>query len=110
VVAGASGSRHRSEARALLAALPEEDRAIWATAFYAGLRRGELMALRDEAVDLEAGEIKVVAGWDVAERAEIPTKGRERRTVPIIGELRRVLLEHRLRTGRRDRDLLFGES
>jgi integrase len=35
-----------SEAAALLAALPQEDRALWATAFYAGLRRGELRGLR----------------------------------------------------------------
>ena len=34
------------EAAALLAALPEEERPLWATALYAGLRRGELMALR----------------------------------------------------------------
>ena len=30
------------EAKALLAALPDEYRAVWATAMYAGLRRGEL--------------------------------------------------------------------
>jgi site-specific recombinase XerC len=35
-----------TEAAALLAALPKEDRALWATAFYGGLRRGELQALR----------------------------------------------------------------
>ena len=35
-----------AEAADLLAALPDEDRAIWATAMYAGLRRGELRALR----------------------------------------------------------------
>jgi integrase len=69
------------EAQALLAVLAEGDRAIWATAFYAGLRRGELRALRDQAVDLEAGEIRVVAGWDAVE-GEQPTKGGERRTVP----------------------------
>ena len=34
------------EAAALLGALPAEDRPLWATAFYAGLRRGELQALR----------------------------------------------------------------
>jgi integrase len=32
-----------------------KDRAAWATAIYAGLRRGELMALRREDVDLAAG-------------------------------------------------------
>ena len=86
------------EAKALLAALRVEDRAVWATAFYAGLRRGELMALRDQAVDIKAGEIRVVAGWvagwdEVAGERE--TKGRERRAVPIIGELSMILAAHR---------------
>jgi integrase len=98
-----------AEAKALLAALPEEDRAVWATAFYAGLRRGELLALRDEAIDLDAGEIAVVAGWDPVE-GEQETKGRACRTVPIIGELRAVLAAHRLRTGRRGADLAFGAT
>jgi integrase len=94
---------------AQVAALPVEDRAAWATAFYAGLRRGELMALRDEAVDLKAGEIRVVAGWDPVE-GEQETKGRGRRTVPIIGELSAILAAHRLRTGRRGTDLMFGAT
>jgi integrase len=98
-----------AESKALLAALRVEDRAIWATAFYAGLRRGELMALRDQAVDLKASEVRVVAGWDDVE-GEQETKGRERRTVPIIGELGAILAAHRLRTGRRSDDLMFGES
>jgi integrase len=34
-----------NEADRLLAALPDDDRALWSTAFFAGLRRGELMAL-----------------------------------------------------------------
>ena len=41
-----------AEAESLLAVLPEADRALWATALYAGLRRGELMALRFEDVVL----------------------------------------------------------
>jgi integrase len=98
-----------AEARALLAALPDDDRAVWATAFYAGLRRGELMALRDEAIDLDAREIRVVAGWDAVE-GEQPTKGRNRRVVPIIGDLRALLAAHRLRTGRRGPDRAFGET
>lgn len=31
-----------AEAEALIAAVPQADRPIWATAMYAGLRRGEL--------------------------------------------------------------------
>ena len=44
---------------ALLAVLPPEERAIWVTAFYAGLRRGELQALRCMDVDLRADLIHV---------------------------------------------------
>jgi integrase len=65
--------------------------------------------LRDQAVDFDAGEIRVLAGWDAIE-GEQPTKGRERRTVPMIGELRTILAAHRLRSGRRGTDLMFGAS
>ena len=45
-IARPRGRRERiatpAEAGALIAALPVEDRALWATAMYAGLRRGEL--------------------------------------------------------------------
>jgi integrase len=51
----------------LLAALPEQDRAIWATAMYAGLRLGELRALRYEHVDIRGGVIGVEASWDPRE-------------------------------------------
>lgn len=48
----ARGKRERiasaDEAKALLDALPIDDRDLWATAFYAGLRRGELHALRSQ--------------------------------------------------------------
>jgi integrase len=51
-----------AEAEALIAALPVADRPIWATAMYAGLRRGELQALRAEDVDLPNGVIRVELG------------------------------------------------
>lgn len=52
------------EAAALIAASPQRDRAIWAKAMYAGLRLGELRALRVEDVDLARGVIHVERGWD----------------------------------------------
>jgi hypothetical protein len=74
---------------------------------YAGLRRGELKALRAGSVDLKANVIHVVRGWDDKE-GEIETKGRNLRRVPIIPELRELLLAHLMHTGRRDDDLVFG--
>jgi integrase len=80
-----------AEAERLLLALPVEDRPIWATAFYAGLRRGEIQALRPSDVDFASSEITVNRSWDQYE-GPIPTKSRAgRRTVPMIGVLRSYL-------------------
>ena len=54
------------EAEALIEAVPAQDRPIWATAMYAGLRRGELQALRADDVDLDSGLIRVEFGWSTA--------------------------------------------
>ena len=43
----------------LIAALPVADRAVWGTAFYAGLRLGELRALRWKDVNIAAGKLHV---------------------------------------------------
>ena len=86
------------EAAELLEALPERDRALWATALYGGLRRGELQALRWEDVDLAKGVIRVERAWDVRE-GEIEPKSRAgRRTVPIAAVLRDHLVEHKQRS------------
>ncbi len=53
-----------AEAEALIAAARKRDRAVSATAFYAGLRRGELMVLRWDDVSLFEGIIDVHRGWE----------------------------------------------
>lgn len=95
-----------AECANLLAALSEAERPLWATAMYAGLRRGELMALQLQDVNLDAGIIRVRRGWD-ALQGEIDTKSRQTRKVPIASALRGHLAAHLLRTGRRD-GLMFG--
>jgi integrase len=97
------------EAARLLEVLSDDDRPIWATAFYCGLRRGELRALRVSKVDLQKRVIDVERGWDDLE-GEIATKGRNRRRVPIPNVLLPLLREHLLRSGRRGEDLIFGAS
>jgi integrase len=87
------------EAEVLIATVPEQDRVLWATAMYAGLRRGELRAMRWEDVDLAAGVIRVERSWDRVV-GEIETKSTAgRRKVPIAAVLRSHLLAHRLKTG-----------
>lgn len=86
------------EAAALIGALPAQDRALWATAMYAGLRRGELMALGWEHVDLAQGVIRVERSWDDKEGFVEPKSRVGRRTVPIPSVLRSYLAEHRLRS------------
>jgi integrase len=107
------GARDRiaspAEAAELLAALPEHDRALWATAMYAGLRRGELLALRWEDVDLAGGVIHVERSWDAKEGAVAPKSRAGWRTVPIPAVLRDYLVEHKLRSGRHV-GLVFGTS
>jgi integrase len=84
-------------AEALIVALPAEDRALWATALYAGLRLEELRALQWDDVDLSAGVIRVHRSWD-AKVGQIAPKSRAGvRRVPIVGVLRELLIEHRLR-------------
>jgi integrase len=98
------------EVAALLDALPAEDRPLWATALYAGLRRGELQALRVSDVDLGASLIRVEHGWDQYGGAIEPKSRAGRRTVPLLALLRDYLDEHLLRTGRGGSQLMFGRT
>jgi integrase len=98
------------EAAALLAALAAEDRPIWATAFYAGLRRGELQALRVCDLDLKGNLITVERGWDQEEGIIEPKSRAGRRAVPLLAILRGYLEAHLRRTGRRGEELVFGRA
>jgi integrase len=80
----------------LLEAVPAEDRAIWATALYAGLRYGELRALRWGAVDLAGGTIRVRESWDAMEGSIAPKTRTSHRTTPIPGVLRDCLVDRKL--------------
>lgn len=97
---GVSGARRTrfaepAEIAALIAAAPEGDRPIWATAAYAGLRRGELRGLRTTDVDLGAGIIRVRQSWVAKERRVGLLKTEtSRRDVPISAVLRPFLEEH----------------
>ncbi len=115
----ARGSRERiaspEEAVALVEALSEEDRALWATAFYAGLRRGELRALRWSDVDLKGKLIRVERTLDDGERErrgeELEPKTKAgRRRVSILRALHGYLAAHKLRSGRDGTELVFGRT
>jgi integrase len=108
------GTRDRiataTEAAALLAALADRDRALWATAMYAGLRRGELQALDWTHVNLNANTIRVSRAWDRVEGFIDPKSEKGKRTVPIAAALSRHLREHKLSQGRGGRALVFGPA
>jgi integrase len=97
------------EATQLLRALQPEDRALWATALYAGLRLGELRALDWEHVDLAAGTIRVERSFDPKAGFVEPKSRAGRRRVPVPSVLREALIEHKLLVGR-DAGLVFGRS
>lgn len=109
--AAARGARERiataAEASRLIDALPESDRPIWATAFYAGLRRGELQALRVSDVDLSRSEIAVRRSWDQYEGPIPPKSMAGVRTVPILAVLHGYL---DARAHGAASDLLFGRG
>jgi hypothetical protein len=106
-----AGSRERAatpqEAAELLEPLEELERGLWATAFYAGLRRGELRALRRHDIDVDAATITVERGWDDKEGPIEPKSRAGKRTVFLVDALRPVLEPLAIRPGNPD-GLLFG--
>ncbi len=84
-----------AEAATLIDVLADPaDRSIWATAFYAGLRRGELRGLFVSDVDLEARTISVRRAWDALEGEIDPKSYNSVRVVPISDPLMTVLMAY----------------
>jgi integrase len=104
-----------ADALARIDALPKAHRALWATAFFAGLRRGELRALRVRdlrnltAEDSEPS-INIERSWDDKEGEVSPKSAAGTRVVPVPETLRTMLVEHIRRTRRTDDDFVFGAT
>lgn len=91
-----------AQAKAMIDALEGDDRVLWAVAFYAGLRRGELIGLRREDIDLATGVIHVRRGWDAVEGPIAPKSRQGKRKVPLSAVLRDYLDQHLLTLGREE--------
>jgi integrase len=98
-----------AEVTDLLAPLADIERALWATAFFAGLRRGEMRALRGRDVDLDAATIRVERGWDTKEGPIAPKSVAGTRTVFLADTLRPILAPLIARLADPDH-LVFGEG
>lgn len=100
-----------AEAIRLIAAIRDpRDRAFWACAFYCGLRRGELLGLRWEDVDLASGLLHVRRAYDPEAGATIRPKSRAgERTLAIPEILYDELAAWRAHCPWRD-GLVFGDG
>ncbi len=109
-----TGRRERiatpDEARRLIEALQQGDRALWATAIYAGLRHGELRALQVRDIDLKRRRIDVQRGWDQYEGEIDPKSEKGTRPTIITRSLQHLLAKHLQDTGRVGTDLVFGDT
>lgn len=102
---------NRTEAGALIDAAPEAERALWATALYAGLRLGELRALRWRDLDFGGSRVYVRRSWDAREGPITPKSEAGKRKVPMPEALREHLEGHRAHTPATAPDaLVFGRS
>ena len=88
-------------AKTLIAASADDrHRALWITALGTGLRQGELLALRWEDVDLEAGRLRVrhsLANVDGTLTLQEPKTDRSRRSLVLPESVTVALRAHRTR-------------
>lgn len=84
-----------AEMALLIAALPADDRAMLAIAAYAGLRRGEVLALDRASLNLENRLIGIRRAWDPgAQQFIAPKTASAFRNVPIVERLQVILEDH----------------
>ena len=95
-----------TEAETLLAGLDGDTRDIYATAFYAGLRRGELQALQVQ--DVKPDRIGVAHSWDQVDGMKEPKSKAGKRDVPVVEPLRSIL--QRRCEGRPGTAFVFGSD
>jgi integrase len=93
----------------LVAAVPECDRAVWASAFYAGLRLGEIRALTWADIDLERMALRIERSWDAHDGFVAPRSFAGRRVVPIAAALRSHIVDHAERAAWSN-GLVFGRT
>jgi integrase len=84
------------------AAASAQDAALFLTAAFAGLRRGELVALRIRDVDFAKRTIRVEGSYAGGELT--PPKSGKPRSVPMVGEVERTLAELLTERGNADPD------
>lgn len=94
------------ETRDLLKAADEDMRAILATACYAGLRQGEILALRWKDVDFDEHRIRVVRTYHYSHGFSEPKTKSSRRAVPIPSTLVSILENYCALRGEHDPDSL----
>jgi integrase len=92
----------------LLPQLPEPCRTVVLTAVLAGLRIGEILALRWNRLDFLRGSIEVSATYSDAQGFGTPKTRSSERVIPMSSALRQVLESHRTTcTWREPEDLVF---
>ena len=110
----AAGTRDRvvtaEQAAELIAVLPVDLQPLYATATYAGARRGELRGLRWSDVDLANGVIHISRGMDDKAGVIAPKSTRGVRDIPIAPVLRDHLVALKARTGREGDAYVFGST
>jgi integrase len=84
---------------------------LFGLAVYAGLRLGEILAMRWEAIDLEALTLRVDRSWDASSRQFVRPKSKAgTRTAPIIDRLAMLIADHRVLTNHPSGGLLFASD